>query len=36
MYDQLDYDEIDAREAVVADDFRALLTGLPVRPGTRR
>ena len=39
MHDHLDlrdYDEIDAREALVADDLRSLLTGLPVRPGTRR
>ena len=31
-----DYDPVDEDEALQADDFRAPVTGLPARPGTRR
>lgn len=30
------YDEMDEQERQEAEDFRALVTGLPARPGTIR
>lgn len=32
----LDFDELDVVEAEELDSYRALSTGLPARPGTRR
>lgn len=34
-YDFLDFDARDALDALAAQDFRALMTGRPARPGTR-
>jgi hypothetical protein len=35
-YDWLDFDDRDVIDEAVSVDFRALSTGLPARPGTRR
>ena len=34
--DALDFEDQDRIEAQEAEDYRALTTGLPARPGTRR
>ena len=35
-YDRLDFEQRDEIDAARADDLRALVTGLPARPGTLR
>lgn len=35
-YDLLTFEERDLVDDLAAQDFRALTTGLPARPGTRR
>lgn len=36
LYESLPFEERDDLDAAYADDLRAVLTGLPARPGTRR
>ncbi|MFI7069519.1 hypothetical protein [Micromonospora sediminicola] len=35
-YDLMDFEARDVEDDAYADDVRAVLTGLPARPGTRR
>lgn len=35
-YDFVDFEERDARDEAKAEDFRAVVSGLPARPGVRR